>query len=68
MNNEKLERAVVIEPINDVGSYKQHAIVGLNAAAIAKKIGFAANVKDDPNKVKFSWAFSVNGQACAVWD
>ena len=54
--------------VKDVGSHRQHSISGLSVEEIAALIGFPANVEDDPNKVKFSWGFTVNGKACAVWD
>lgn len=64
----ELEEPVDILPTEIFQSYKQHSIVGLSATEITAKIGFAANLKDDLSKVKFSWGFTVNGKACAVWD
>lgn len=58
----------VIRPMQVETSYKQHSLAGLSAAQVAAKIGFTANIQDDPNKVKFSWGFTVNGKACSVWD
>jgi hypothetical protein len=43
-------------------------LVYVTAELIAEKLGFESNVDDDPAKVVHSWSFTVDGQACAVWD
>ena len=43
-------------------------IAGLTAELFETKIGFPPNVRDDPNKVRHSWSFTVDGAHCAVWD
>ena len=40
----------------------------LTVGQITSLIGFKPNAVDDPSKVTASWAFTVNGQSCAVWD
>lgn len=35
---------------------------------IKKVLGFKANVVDDPDKVRYSWGFTVDGQPCGIWD
>jgi hypothetical protein len=31
-------------------------------------LGFKPNVDDDPDKVVNSWAFTIDGDLCAIWD
>lgn len=57
-----------IKPLNQVGDYRTGCIDGLSASQIQQKLGFASNCSDDPDKVKYSWGFTVNGVRCAVWD
>lgn len=57
-----------IVPVDNVGSHKTGRIVGLTKAQIDKVLGFKPNVADDPYKVKYSWAFNVQGNDCAIWD
>lgn len=40
----------------------------VTAGEIEEKLGFAPNVEDDPYKVTVSWAFTVDGEFCAIWD
>lgn len=35
---------------------------------ITKILGFPPNVKDDEDKVKYSWGFTVDGVRCGIWD
>lgn len=58
----------VVPNPNVSGSHKQYSIVGLSAKDIEKILGFKSNVDDDPNKVKYSWGFTVAGKDCAIWD
>lgn len=37
-------------------------------AQIKKILGFAANIDDDKDKVKYSWGFEVDGKYAAIWD
>lgn len=40
----------------------------ITAKQIKDIVGFKANGEDDPDKVKYCWAFSMDGKPCAVWD
>lgn len=40
----------------------------LSPSEISKRLGFDPNVRDDPQKVKYSWGFTVNGSRCGIWD
>ena len=57
-----------IKPVNVPGSHRQGTISGLSAAQIQKVLGFPANVQDDPDKVRYSWGFTVDGVQCGIWD
>lgn len=57
-----------IKPVNKPGSHRQGTICGLSAAQIQEVLGFSANVKDDPYKVRYSWGFTVDGVQCGIWD
>lgn len=57
-----------ILPLEEVASYKQGNLIGLSASEISVKLGFNPNFADDPDKVENSWAFSANGEECAIWD
>jgi hypothetical protein len=37
-------------------------------AEINKILGFKPNIADDPDKVKYSWGFTVDGVHCGIWD
>lgn len=55
-------------PVDVAGDSRTGSLSGLNVNDLERLIGFKANVKDDPSKVKYSWGFKVNGKRCAVWD
>jgi len=57
-----------IVPINKPGDYRTGAIVGYTVAEISAILGFKPNVLDDPDKVKYSWGFAVDGVFCGIWD
>ena len=57
-----------IVPVQDVSSHRTGRIVGLSKVQIDRILGFKPNVADDPYKVKYSWAFNVQGSDCAIWD
>lgn len=40
----------------------------LTPEMIAERLGFSANVEDDPGKVENSWGFTVDGVRCGIWD
>lgn len=63
------EAPLNITPISRVnGSYRTGGIIGLSKTQIDNILGFTSNVVDDPDKVKYSWAFTVRGSTCAIWD
>jgi hypothetical protein len=58
-----------IKPINYFfSSHKTDSISGYTQWQIQKLLGFPPNVKDDSEKVVYSWRFSVDGKECAIWD
>ncbi len=58
----------VIKPKTNVASYKTGTLTGKNKFDIERALGFPPNVDDDPDKVRYSWAFTINGRECAIWD
>lgn len=58
----------VIKPVSEPGDSRTAGVDGLTVAQVEKLIGFSANCKDDPSKVKHSWGFTVDGVRCGVWD
>lgn len=60
--------APVIKAVNKVGPNRTSTIEGLTLEQIEEKLGFPANCEDDPDKVRWSWGFEVDGVYCAVWD
>lgn len=59
--------ALEILPVNKCGDFRTGYLSGISRAEIEAKLG-AANIKDDPAKVRWSWGFTVNGVRCGVWD
>ena len=57
----------LIRPHDAPGDYRQHLIHGLTPDQIKARLGFAANVEDDPETVDLSWGFTVDGIRCGVW-
>jgi len=57
-----------IKPINKAGAHRTGNITGYTKNEIDKILGFKPNVVDDPDKVKYSWGFTINGVECAIWD
>ena len=55
------------KPLNKPGSHKTGTLRNLSAADIERILGFPANVKDDPYKVKYSWGFECEGKEFGVW-
>ena len=58
----------VIEPCSIGTSWKTGALVETTRADVERLLGFPPNVRDDVGKVTCSWAFTVDGEPCAVWD
>lgn len=61
-------KSPIILPVNQVGDSRTYSIDGLSAAQIERRLGFKANCQDDPDNVKYSWGFTVDGVRCGVWD
>lgn len=61
---------VVVLPYSEhLGSYRTGSLPRfLSHSYISETLGFKPNVRDDPDKVTKSWAFTVNGHRCAIWD
>lgn len=58
-----------IEPVEKFfGTHRNGGLTDISKPQIDKILGFKANVIDDPDKVKYSWAFTVDGVKCAIWD
>ena len=50
------------------GIYRTGGLQGITRTQIIDVLGFKPNVKDDEAKVVSSWAFTVDGDLCAIWD
>jgi len=62
-------RVYDIQPVNEAGDHYTGSLPPeLTAEQITKVLGFPPNIKDDPNKVKHSWGFTVDGKRCGIWD
>jgi hypothetical protein len=60
---------VKIEPIKYfIASHRTDGITGYSKAQIERLLGFPPNFKDDPDKVIYSWRFTIDGKECAIWD
>ena len=59
---------MIIEAIDQVGSHRTGTLKNMTAEDIAAVLGFEANCQDDPDKVKYSWGFTVDGVRCGIWD
>jgi hypothetical protein len=57
-----------IKPVASCGSHRTGTLGEITAEEISKKLGFQPNIEDDPDKVVNSWAFTVDGIKCAIWD
>ena len=60
--------APVILPDDTICSYKTGILHHTSYDKIVATLGFMPNVVDDPDKVKYSWGFTLDGKECAVWD
>jgi hypothetical protein len=59
---------MIIKPVNQTGDSRTGGLQNITVAEIVKRLGFKANCEDDPDKVKNSWGFTVDGVRCGVWD
>lgn len=57
-----------IQPSDAGETYLQRTLVNTTVTEIERILGFPANVKDDPDKVEFSWGFTADGKQCGIWD
>jgi len=57
-----------IVPVDKVGPYRTGTLENLTVSDIENVLGFSANCEDDPDKVKYSWGFEVDGTYAAIWD
>jgi len=62
-----------ITPSNRGGPHKTGTVKGPTATEITQILGFAPNIDDDPDKVRYSWAFEVefedgSFEYGAIWD
>ncbi len=57
-----------IVPVNKVGRHRTGTLDDINVRTINEVLGFEPNVQDDPDKVKYSWGFEVDGEHCGIWD
>jgi hypothetical protein len=59
---------VTIRPTSLDSTYRTGGLQNLTATQIIDILGMKPNAKDDPDKVVNSWAFTVDGKPCAIWD
>ena len=57
-----------IKPTDINGSYRTGSLVGVTREDIVRTLGFEPNALDDGDKVENSWAFTLDGLPCAIWD
>ena len=59
---------MTITPNGVAGGHKTGELNDITPAMITEILGFGPNVDDDPDKVKHSWGFEVDGELCGIWD
>jgi len=57
-----------IEPVDQLGDSRTGSLEDLSYADICRILGFKPNLRDDPDKVRYSWGFTVDGVRCGIWD
>lgn len=57
-----------IQPVDIPGSHRTGLLYNMTRDMIIEKLGFEPNVVDDPDKVKDSWGFTVDGKPFGIWD
>ena len=68
-NSQQNVPKITIKPVNTAnGTYRTGGLVNLTKSQIINVLGFKPNVDDDPDKVVNSWAFTIDGDLCAIWD
>lgn len=63
-----MKRKLTIKPVKEAGDHCTGRLSNTSVAEINKVLGFTPNVEDDPDKVKHSWGFTVDGVRCGIWD
>ena len=56
-----------IQPATNIASCRQGSLTNVSYDKIVEVLG-EPNVSDDPDKVTYSWAYTVDGQEVAIWD
>ena len=57
-----------IIPVDKAGPYRTGTLTNVSYSEIVEALGFEENIDDDPDKVKYSWGFEVDGKYAAIWD
>jgi hypothetical protein len=63
-----LKTRPIIVPVDVPGESKVANLENVTYEQICKVLGFAPNVEDDPDKVKYSWGFTIDGEPAGIWD
>ena len=59
---------MVLEAVDISGSYRTGSLPWqLSVAEIVAVLG-EPNIADDPDKVDYSWGFTLDGELCGIWD
>ena len=65
-------RTLTVTPHDINSSWAQGYLYKVTPKDISYILGFNCNIKDDPDKVKYSWAFLAEDEdgvyECAIWD
>jgi hypothetical protein len=59
---------IKIIPDPHAGPHRTGELTGVSFPEICTVLGFPPNVDDDPNKVKYSWGFTIDGENFGIWD
>lgn len=59
---------ITVIPNPNVGGHRTGTLTNITKKDIDRVLGFTPNVEDDPDKVKYSWGFTVDGQEYGIWD
>ena len=54
--------------VNTVGSHKTGSLPYEVTVEQIKAVLGEPNVKDDPDKVRYSWGFMIDDELCGIWD
>lgn len=56
-----------IQPATNIASCRQGSLTNVSYEKIVEVLG-EPNMDDDPDKVRYSWGYTVDGQEVAIWD